>query len=342
MEEQYGSRKRKGAFGTTALTEDEETEAAVDHLPRRRVTARSNSNTPFTLGGGSHIRGGPIDWSILTQGMGGVRPPGRVPSGSQSSRTQSSLSPRAAPPVPPREEMGSVRRPGHTPFGPSQQDGETNWDPPYRHYHSSRQRRANFTERPGGHDSFRMGGRQYLPIASNHPRPSSWEYEQHAPTHRQAANNPHLTSRDGAIPAPRYPGNVSAFQAQQDPITRQPIYTVASNFNFGVTQEQLRTRYTSPPLLSAEESRNVWSGEEDVVWGNRTFTTPRYTDVEAFGPGLQGRDYLRPARASQRPQPNVNSTPRHRLQDQGPAPAPLSNPFFGYNDEDRAAYKESD
>lgn len=119
--EEHAPRKRKRAVDASALTDDEEIGATVDHLPRRRVAARSTShytlNTPFTSGGRSHMRGDPIDWSLLTQRMGTVRPPGRVSSGSHSSRTLSNLGARVARHVPPREETQSVRQRNRTPFG---------------------------------------------------------------------------------------------------------------------------------------------------------------------------------------------------------------------------------
>ena len=351
--EEHAPRKRKRAVDASALTDDEEIGATVHHLPRRRVAARSTSrytlNTPFTSGGRSHMRGDPINWSLLTQRMGTVRPPGRVSPGSHSSRTLSVLGARVARHVPPREETESVRQRNRTPFGASQLEGQKYSAPPCHYDQSAGQSRASYTNRPGGNDSLRMGGRRSVPMAGNHSLSPAWEYNHHTAMHRRVANDAHLTNPDGVIPAQGYYENFSAFQAQQDRVTRQPIHTAASNFNLDPVQGEVSTRYTSPSLLSTEECRNLWSGEEDVVWGNRNSTIPRYTDTEVVGSGLRGTNHLRPFHASQRTQPYVNSVPRPtitanrpRLPDQRPAPAPPNNPFFGYNDDDTATYEGSD
>lgn len=206
---------------------------------------------------------------MLNQRMGTVRPPDRVSFGSQSSGTLSRLGARVARHVPPHEETESVRRRNRTSFEPSQLEGQNYSAPPCHHDQSVGQSRASYANRPGRNDSLRMGGRRSMPMAGDHSLSPTWEYDHNTAMHRRVADDAHLTNPNGVIQARSYYEYFSAFQAQQDRVTRQPIHTAASRFNFDPVQSEVSTRYTNPPLLLTDESRNLWSGEEDVVWGNR-------------------------------------------------------------------------
>ncbi len=293
-------------------------------------------------------------------------------SGSRSSWTQPNPGPRVVTSIPSHEEMIIARRQNHASYQ-NQQSRNPNIrtrpvNHPVNHGTSSRYGSASFSDRPVTNSSLGMNERQYLPVASNRFQPSSgynhhvpsragygshttahtlqsWEYVDHHPTQRRAGNRTRIDNTEVGFPAHGYDDEIPAIRPRQGHAASQPIDTATSNFDFDVVQEQVSTRYTSPPLLSAAQSRDLRSSGEDVVWGHGNSTTPRYRDAELFKPGLQGTNYYRAARVFQHTQLYANSTPRPmitasrpRPQNQRAALIPPDDPFLGFDDDKTAGH----